>query len=241
MLDLTTPTLNLYKETAGSGLSRLDILRAKYSTTNNIAQQQASYQKLLADFPEHNRNQYLMTYIHNALNLNIDYGTIKADLLKLPQINRPGDPITEAEIDRAIERTKESREKGFPLQQIHPAPQTITTGVPVPVVMPDTNKAVTFETLKARSPHSLTGSAKDAEAFLKTLFQEDEFICIGGVKNNHPCQVRSYLNRLDSLGEYITINPFTPDTTRSDKNVAFYRHMLVEFDVEDKPESVNFC
>ena len=58
MLDLTTPTLNLYKETAGSGLSRLDILRAKYSTTNNIAQQQASYQKLLADFPEHNRNQY---------------------------------------------------------------------------------------------------------------------------------------------------------------------------------------
>ena len=27
MLDLTTPTLNLYKETAGSGLSRLDILR----------------------------------------------------------------------------------------------------------------------------------------------------------------------------------------------------------------------
>ena len=161
MLDLTTPTLNLYKETAGSGLSRLDILRAKYAANNNIAQQQASYQKLLADFPEHNRNQYLMTHIHNALNLNIDYGTIKADLLKLPQINRPGDPITEAEIDRAIERTKESREKGFPLQQIHPAPQTITTGVPVPVVMPDTNKAVTFETLKARSPHSLTGSAKD--------------------------------------------------------------------------------
>lgn len=238
MLDLATLPLSLHKETAGSGLSRLDILRAKYSTTNNIAQQQASYQKLLADFPENNRNQYLMTHIHNALNLNIDYGTIKADLLKLPQINRPGDPITEAEIDRAIERTKESREKGFPQQQIHPAPQTITTGVPVPVVMPDTNKAVTFETLKARSPHSLTGSAKDAEAFLKTLFQEDEFICIGGVKNNHPCQVRSYLNRLDSLGEYITINPFTPDTTRSDKNVAFYRHMLVEFDVEDKEKAL---
>ena len=238
MLDLATLPLSLHKETAGSGLSRLDILRAKYSTTNNIAQQQASYQKLLADFPENNRNQYLMTHIHNALNLNIDYGTIKADLLKLPQINRPGDPITEAEIDRAIERIKESREKGFPLQQIHPAPQTITTGVPVPVVMPDTNKAVTFETLKARSPHSLTGSAKDAEAFLKTLFQEDEFICIGGVKNNHPCQVRSYLNRLDSLGEYITINPFTPDTTRSDKNVAFYRHMLVEFDIADKEKAM---
>ncbi len=238
MLDLATLPLSLHKETAGSGLSRLDILRAKYSTTNNIAQQQASYQKLLADFPENNRNQYLMTHIHNALNLNIDYGTIKADLLKLPQINRPGDPITEAEIDRAIERTKESREKGFPLQQIHPAPQTITTGVPVPVGMPDTNKAVTFETLKARSPHSLTGSAKDAEAFLKTLFQEDEFICIGGVKNNHPCQVRSYLNRLDSLGEYITINPFTPDTTRSDKNVAFYRHMLVEFDIADKEKAM---
>ena len=238
MLDLATLPLSLHKETAGSGLSRLDILRAKYSTTNNIAQQQASYQKLLADFPENNRNQYLMTHIHNALNLNLGYDTIKADLLKLPQINRPCDPITEAEIDRAIERTKESREKGFPLQQIHPAPQTITTGVPVPVVMPDTNKAVTFETLKARSPHSLTGSAKDAEAFLKTLFQEDEFICIGGVKNNHPCQVRSYLNRLDSLGEYITINPFTPDTTRSDKNVAFYRHMLVEFDVEDKEKAL---
>lgn len=106
MLDLATLPLSLHKETAGSGLSRLDILRAKYSTTNNIAQQQASYQKLLADFPENNRNQYLMTHIHNALNLNIDYGTIKADLLKLPQINRPGDPITEAEIDRAIERTK---------------------------------------------------------------------------------------------------------------------------------------
>ena len=238
MLDLTTPTLNLYKETAGSGLSRLDILRAKYSTTNNIAQQQASYQKLLADFPEHNRNQYLMTHIHNALNLNIDYGTIKADLLKLPQINRPGDPITEAEIDRAIERTKESREKGFPLQQIHPAPQTITTGVPVPVVMPDTNKTATFATLKARSPHSLTGSAKDAEAFLKTLFLEDEYICIGGVKNNHPCQVRSYLNRLDSLGEYITINPFRPGSTRSDKNVATHRHMLVEFDIADKEKAM---
>ena len=38
MLDLTTPTLNLYKETAGSGLSRLDILRAKYSTTRSCRQ-----------------------------------------------------------------------------------------------------------------------------------------------------------------------------------------------------------
>lgn len=37
MLDLTTPTLNLYKETAGSGLSRLDILRAKYSTTKSLS------------------------------------------------------------------------------------------------------------------------------------------------------------------------------------------------------------
>ena len=63
-------------------------------------------------------------------------------------------------------------------------------------------------------------------------------IRIGGVKNNHPCQVRSYLNRLDSLGEYITINPFTPDTTRSDKNVAFYRHMLVEFDIADKEKAM---
>ena len=34
MLDLATLPLSLHKETAGSGLSRLDILRAKYSTTN---------------------------------------------------------------------------------------------------------------------------------------------------------------------------------------------------------------
>ncbi|WP_288590988.1 hypothetical protein [uncultured Victivallis sp.] len=246
MQDFTTNPLPLYKKVAGSGVSRLEALRAKYST-NNIAQQQASYQKLLVGFPEHNRNQYLLTHIHCALNLNQNYDTIKADLLKLPQINRPSDPITEAEIDRAIERTKESREKNFPLHQIQLSTQTITTGthVPavkpethVPVVMPETNKAVTFETLKARSPYALTGSNKDAEAFLKTLFKEDEYICIGGVKNNHPCQVRSYLNRLDSLGEYITINPFTPDTTRSDKNVAFYRHMLVEFDVEDKEKAL---
>ena len=88
MLDLATLPLSLHKETAGSGLSRLDILRAKYAANNNIAQQQSLYQKLLVDFPEHNRNQYLMNHIHAALNLNIDYGTIKADLLKLPQINK---------------------------------------------------------------------------------------------------------------------------------------------------------
>ena len=190
------------------------------------------------DFPEHNRNQYLMNHIHAALNLNIDYGTIKADLLKLPQINRPGDPITEAEIDRAIERTKESREKNFPLHQIQLSTQTNTAGVSVPVAIPKSDKTATFATLKARSPHSLTGSAKDAEAFLKTLFLEDEYICIGGVKNNHPCQVRSYLNRLDSLGEYITINPFRPGSTRSDKNVATHRHMLVEFDIADKEKAM---
>ena len=134
MQDFTTNPLPLYKKVAGSGVSRLEALRAKYSA-NNIAQQQASYQKLLVGFPEHNRNQYLLTHIHCALNLNLDYDTIKADLLKLPQINRPSDPITEAEIDRAIERTKESREKNFPLHQIQLPTQTITTGTHVPAVI----------------------------------------------------------------------------------------------------------
>ncbi|UKI33611.1 MAG: hypothetical protein L6W00_09350 [Lentisphaeria bacterium] len=113
MLDLATLPLSLHKETAGSGLSRLDILRAKYSTTNNIAQQQASYQKLLADFPENNRNQYLMTHIHNALNLNIDYGTIKADLLKLPQINRPGIRLRRRKLTAPSNGLKNHGKKAF--------------------------------------------------------------------------------------------------------------------------------
>lgn len=58
------------------------------------------------------------------------------------------------------------------------------------------------------------------------------------VKIIHPCQIRSYLNRLDSLGEYITINPFKPETTRSDKNVASHRHMLVEFDIADREKAL---
>lgn len=90
------------------------------------------------------------------------YDTIKADLLKLPQINRPDDPITEAEIDRAIERIKESQGKNFPLHQIQLSTQTITTGAHAPVAMPEKNKTITFETLKTRSPYSLNGSDKDA-------------------------------------------------------------------------------
>lgn len=39
MLDLATLPLSLHKETAGSGLSRLDILRAKYAA-NNIDKKQ---------------------------------------------------------------------------------------------------------------------------------------------------------------------------------------------------------
>lgn len=206
---------------------------------NNIHLNQKKYNFLLDTFPEQGRNQHLMTHIHNALNLGISYEVIRRDLIDLPQISNPHDPITEEEIDRAVARVKETRKNHEFIPRGGITPEFIVTGTKQVTEKRQECSSATFDALKSRSPYPLTGEKKDAEMFLKSLFHDDECVCIGGVKSNHPCQIRSFLGRLDDLGEYITINPFTTGATRSDKNVAAYRHMLVEFDIEDKEKASN--
>jgi hypothetical protein len=70
------------------------------------------------------------------------------------------------------------------------------------------------------------------------MFLPKDLICIGSTMSNHPQSIYNYLNRLESLGNFVTINPFKPDTTRSDKNVAAFRNMLVEFDPVDKEKAL---
>jgi len=70
--------------------------------------------------------------------------------------------------------------------------------------------------------------------YLKVLFDPEDHICISqSVFSNHTRSTVDVINTLKNY-EFVSINPFTPGTTRAARNVCKYRNFIIEFEADSK-------